>query len=263
MPDHEIIHLIGYGDSGGGKSTLASTFPKPILVCQFDPVDKGKPYLRLGAPQQAMPWEHGVYQEVLNKKGQVIVRVEYFLDTGIARSVPQPTAYNSFRNRLDELYEECTQYRTIVIDSVTYMELAARMMEKYVLNPRTKEPRQWYAGATETLEAVLMGGMANFPTNIVVLAHIDDQKTDVHGNTIFNPNAPGRLSRRMPSGYGELYRVYAEDDGEGRTRYLLQTKRNDMYNASTQIEAPNPCVAHYRALWGEANGRTGTTEEAN
>jgi hypothetical protein len=44
------IHVLLYGDSGTGKSTLAATFPKPIRVFHFDPYNKDVPYLRLGQP---------------------------------------------------------------------------------------------------------------------------------------------------------------------------------------------------------------------
>jgi hypothetical protein len=42
------IHAIVYGDSGVGKSTFATTWPCPMLVCMFDSVGKDMPYRRCG-----------------------------------------------------------------------------------------------------------------------------------------------------------------------------------------------------------------------
>lgn len=38
------IHCMVYGDSGTGKSTFATTFPKPMLVWCFDPFGKDMPF---------------------------------------------------------------------------------------------------------------------------------------------------------------------------------------------------------------------------
>ena len=38
-----FAHAIAYGDSGGGKSTFAATWPKPMVVFFFDPFGYGIP----------------------------------------------------------------------------------------------------------------------------------------------------------------------------------------------------------------------------
>ena len=40
------LHWVLYGDFGSGKSTMAATFPKPMLVHMFDPFGKDMPYLK-------------------------------------------------------------------------------------------------------------------------------------------------------------------------------------------------------------------------
>lgn len=44
-----FLHWIIYGDIGSGKSTMAATFPKPMLVHCFDPFGKDMPYLKVEA----------------------------------------------------------------------------------------------------------------------------------------------------------------------------------------------------------------------
>lgn len=255
--ERDPIHCMVYGDSGGGKSEFASTLPKPLLVLQFDPPDKSGPYLRKGRPQAPAEGEWGPTRNVWHKdKDETIIRIDYFCDPVAPRrvnnqTVNSPTAYPNFLKRMDQVYGEIREgkWASLVIDSVTYMEYASRMYEKFVLNPTAKDPRQWYGGSKDALESILMGSVVMLPCNVVVVAHIDEDRDDVHGNMIYNPAAPGKLSKRMPAGYGELYRQYVKDEEDGKRVYLLQTARSEEYNAGSQIGAPNPCVPHYKALF--------------
>ena len=241
--DRQPIHCVVYGDSGAGKSTFAATFPKPMLVLLFDPPDKATPYFRRGAVQS-----HEWGAEVIYADRRTI-RVEYYHDRSIGKAAPKPSAYRRFRERVDDLFTEYREWKTIVIDSLTFMELAARKNEQYVLNPTSRDPRQWYAGSTETLEEMLLMVFSNLSTNVVCCAHIDEKRDEVHGNMIYNPALPGRLSRRLPAGYGELYRAYVARDDEENLVHRLQTRATDEYNASSQIQAPDPCVPLYQSLW--------------
>jgi len=42
------LHVVVMGDPGARKSTFAATFPKPMLVLNFDPMGKETPYLLAG-----------------------------------------------------------------------------------------------------------------------------------------------------------------------------------------------------------------------
>jgi hypothetical protein len=246
---HEPIHCIAYGDSGAGKSTFLSTFPKPMIVFMFDPFTKETPYLKRGdAKPLIFDEEGGSSREVYSKKGgQLLIRIEYFLNP-----VPEePTAYRRFRTRMTAFQDEYDQWASAIVDSVTFMELAARMEQQFIINPRSKEPRQWFAGSTDSLEQMLMMRFASLPMNVGLACHIDEDKDELHGNAIRTISAPGRMRKRMPAGYGEVYRLYAIRENKQQS-YWMQTRSDGLYSAASQIGAPDPCAPEYRALWVDA-----------
>lgn len=246
MADHPPIHVLMYGDSGAGKSTSAATFPKPMLVLAFDPYGKETPYLKRGIVAEGEDEFGTRTQDVLSKKsGGLLIRVEHYIDFDPSK----PEAYSRFLARLTRLNKDVDEFQTIVLDSVTFMELAARKLQQYKINPNSKEPRQWFAGSTDTLEEVLMIRFGALPCNVVVLAHVDEDKDEVHGTYVRNPSAPGRLRKRSPAGYGELYRAYVKKAEGGDRKHLWQTRSDSLFNAASQVGAPDPCDQDYRMIW--------------
>jgi len=243
-----IQHWLIYGDSGAGKSTGAATFPKPALVFMFDPIGKDTPYLRRGQVVEGQTPEGAPAARVESKKdGSLLFQVEYYLD----RDPTKPEGYKRFLNRLTRLEADLASHdiKTVILDSVTFMELTARKLSQYHLNPTSREPRQWFSFSTDTLEEILMIRFGSLPVNVVALAHIDDQKVSIHGSQIFSIAAPGRLSRRGPGAYSEVYRAYATVNERGEHVHLWQTKGDGMYTASSQINAADPSPQEYSALW--------------
>jgi hypothetical protein len=136
------------------------------------------------------------------------------------------------------------------------MELAFRMEQKKVLNSKTADPRQWFAGATDDIEELIVTGFGSLSAcNVVVLAHVEDSKnadeSPIEGLRARNPSAPGRLRTRLGTAYPEIYRSFITVDDSGHHSYWLQTRYGGQWAAASQIPAPNPCPANYQALWPE------------
>lgn len=253
MLNYPITHTLAYGDAGSGKTDFAASFAgalatTPVLVFMFDPFGKETPYLKRGVPKPAeVDVDTGTpYVDVLHRQtGALLIRVEYYLD-----SDPQaPEAYARFLRRMARFSEEAGRWRTVVTDSVTYMELCARKLHQYYLNPHAKDPRQWFGGSTDALEEMLMIRFGALPVNVVVCAHIDEDKDELHGYMVRHPSAPGRLRKRGPAGFGEVYRCYVGKDDKGQRVHLMQTQADTLWAAASQIDAPNPCLNRYAALW--------------
>lgn len=248
MSDHPVQHWLIFGDSGAGKSTGAATFPKPAVVFMFDPISKDTPYLRRGDVKEDVLADGTRVKTVVSKKdGSLLFRLEYYLD----RDPQKPVAYTNFLNRLTTLDADIQALglKTVILDSITFMELMARKLSQYKLNPSSREPRQWFSFSTDTLEEILMIRFGSLPINVVALAHIDDGKVTMHGNNVFSIAAPGRLSRRGPGAYGEVYRAYVAMTPDGKREYLWQTSADALYTASSQVGAPDPCVPEYEMIW--------------
>lgn len=254
------IHVLTYGDFGSGKSTFASTFPHPQLICCFDAYGKDQPYTKSPlhvASDLGVDGYGGPYREVFSRKtGAVLKRIEYYHDTkwvmpqeikrkaGTGVRDIEPNAYARFLRRMASLNDELAGWRTYILDSVTSMEIAARRWDQYVLNPQAEDGRQWYGASKDMLEKMLLGRLAGLPINVVVLAHIDDEKFENQGTQRRMPMAPGKLRGSLPSQYAEVYRAFADTSG-----HWLQTRSDNIWAATTQIEAPALCPPHYSALW--------------
>lgn len=239
------IHCLVYGDAGSKKSTFAATFPKPMLVFMFDPFGKDQPYLRKGSivtPPLELGEGHKI-RSVMNEEGDALIRLEYFHDL----EPTKPVAWRAFMERM-KTATDFGDYKTVVFDSVTFMQLTRFHEAKYKLLKSAKDPRQWYASAKEGLEEMLMVRVAGMYQNVVILAHVNEDKDEVHGGFVYNPAVPGKLSKGLPAGYAEFYRAYVKTE-EGVNHFYLQTEKSTQFNAASQIPAPNPCVPTYKALW--------------
>lgn len=261
---HLPIHVLDYGDSGAGKSTFAATFPKPMLVFCFDPFGKEIPYLERGTPTDLFSDEKSTWtRNVMSKRDpeRVIIRIEYYHELGFISpevlTLPktgrlrlhdmEPEAYPRFLNRMASFHTEYEQWASVVLDSVTFMEICSRRWDQHSINPMVEDPRQWWAGSTDMLEQMLMVRFGSLPMNVVAIAHIDREKAESMDTMLRTPAAPGRLRGNLAVAFQEVYHHYADKTGVR----LLQTQPNVMYGAATRIGAPNPCEPSYKALWGE------------
>lgn len=256
------LHVLDQGDSGGGKSSFAATFPKPMLVLFFDPRGKDQPYLKHHAqrtPPRTGKDERGTpFTEVTNRHGKII-RVEYYHDADIHN----PDAYRRMENRMATFEDELPKafsgsgepgWKTLVIDSATFLDLAARKWAQYSEEggmTDARDPRKWYGASKEKLEEFLLLSVGGLQCNVVTLCHIDESKDEVNDEFVRNPALPGKLSKRAPAAYGEMYRSYSVFDEDGQRQYVVQTRARNGYNASTQIDAPDPSYARYSQLWVE------------
>ena len=246
--DRFPLHVMIYGDAGSKKSTFAATFPKPLLVFMFDPRGKDRPYLRHAhSLSDEYTDDYGsLCQQALDADGNILIQLERYLDA----DPEAPAAYERFRQRMRAFPAEHVYWQTVVFDSLTYMELMARKLDQYKINKGARDGRQHYAASTSAIEDMLGIRAGSMPMNVVVCAHIEEHKDEVHGHMIYNPAAPGQQSKKLPAGFSELYRAYVVSDGTPPTnRWLLQTEKSALYNAASQIPAPNPCVPDYEALW--------------
>ena len=272
MIEHDPIHELGYGDPGAGKTEFASTFPKPLLVFQFDPYGKDTPYLRRGVSKEFTFDNLGtpIRQIMSRKTGALLIQIEYFHDTNWVMDVKgqganqttiptahvDPECWERFGKRMYYFNpEEYDQWATVVFDSITTMEIAARAFFQYRLNPSAKDGRQWWASSTDALEQILYTRVAGLPMNVVALAHVDKEQDEVLGVRVRNPLAPGRLRGSLGGAYGEFYHHFvsqprdANNRPTGEREYLVQTQGSSQWNSSSQIHAPDPSVATYEALW--------------
>ena len=262
------IHCLLYGESGAGKSTFLSTFPKPMLVMGFDPYDKMAPYTRYGKvvplsdPAVVQEYQKlGIEaKDVVHKQtGDLLIRIEHYVDADPAR----PNAFNAFETRMVSFASEASQWATVGLDSLTFLMRASMVRAQYnkpmqLYAPGT-DTRQWYGMVKFDIESVLMSRAPWWDTNVVICCHTKEDKDEFAEGVLRGIRAPGTLSKDGPAGFGETYRAHIaktkEKDGSLMRKYMLQTRSDTLWFANSVVcQAPDPCEAHYVNLWANFEG---------
>lgn len=253
-----------YGDSGAGKSTFAATFPKPALVLQTDPYAKGMPYRRKGIQGESgqiitasgMEDKGGVinYDDILHAKTEKLMfRLERYNTEDIHGGTDYIYGFENILARFSLLRQEIKEgkWATVIFDSLTSLEFEVRKLHQYKLNPESKsgakqDARQWYGASAQAVEELCYGQLTWLPCNVVVLAHIKEDKDNIRDTLFWTPAAPGAQGRRLPGCFAEAYVIKKI---RGQEESILQTRSDADYMATSQIPAPNPCVPTYKAIW--------------
>lgn len=265
-----FIHAFVYSESGGGKSTFASLWPKNSLVICFDPFGKDMPYLKnASSVTDIQKWQINdkliiSYRDATYPDGTI--RIEYYHD----HDEDQAVAYEMFLARMKKFKSEYENWNSIIIDSVTMMELAARKREELVLNKLPSgvdskyqkgsqfDGRTWFGGSTDALENMLVRRLAGIPMNVLITCHIHERQNMANGEIYRGPYTPGRLYSRnlIGAAFQEQYFMYKTRDEHGDQVYMLQTQNRDGWQATSQIDAPDPLTPpSYEGLWSNWDNR--------
>lgn len=270
-PKHPDIHALIYGMSGVGKSTFAAGFPKPMLVLAFDRYDNVKPYQRCGSEvcrvadytgdHEKRKQSQAYYQslgiaatDVRDDAGQLLVRIEHYYDNDPKRM----SAYEKFNVRMSAFTarpESWRQWRTVVLDSLTFFQNAAVGWERTLNNPSKSAALKWYGEAKFHMEGLLYCQMGSADTNVLVLGHEATKENEFgSGGQQRGIAAVGQLSAQVPAGFGEVYHLVAEKGTDGAYHRRLRTDMHEdadgrLWFAKTQEGVRDGCDATYEALW--------------
>ncbi|MBI2007720.1 hypothetical protein HYS85_00580 [Candidatus Saccharibacteria bacterium] len=261
------LHLLLSGESGSGKSSFWATviaywakhFGEPSLVFMFDPMDKATPYTDLGtvAPMDTELDANRYYKElgvkvndVLDKAGKLICRVEYYSD----EEPESPTALTKFERRMVGFTKSASNWASIGVDSMTFLQHMALLRAKVESGFKQFQPgtdgRQWYARVTEDVATLLFSRAAYWDTNVGIICHVDDRKEDFgEMGQLKTAALQGRMAKRAPAGFGEVYKLHVVRGKDGVKRQL-QTVSDEKWMCNNLVtKAPNPCDPTYDALW--------------
>lgn len=244
------VHAAIMGESGAGKSRLASQFPKPMLVLQTDPIGNEQEYLERG---ELDPQEYTGEQEqpiMLVKSrvdGRTIIQIEQYHD-----AIPEaPRAFTQLLSRSASIPADIAagKWKTVVLDGYTFFDYLARKRRQYDRGfmPADGKVNVW---STADVEEFVFGRMAGWRCNVLLLCHIDEDKDEQHGTFIRNPKAPGKMRKGTSGAFQELYRVYVDGvDEAGRPKYRIQTQPDGRFNCKTRIAAPDNVEPSYKGLF--------------
>jgi hypothetical protein len=230
-----------YGDSGAGKTVLATGFPGKVFVCDFDgKVSSAAQYYGARNPARLEQIDYEDYRP--------------------APGTTPNEGFVRFYGKLVGLEKEAKEgkfsYETVVLDSLTtwYDAVMAQVIRD---NPNSK--RRTFEGASvpmledynfvqlrfkETLKRVL-----NLPCNVIMIAHISVDKDDSTGEVLRQPSITGKnLAPWLPIVFEEVWRIYANEKGERFAQTQPDTKFSKIRTQVPGIPAHVPLSGGFEAL---------------
>lgn len=247
-----------YGNPGTRKTFFAATLPKPMKVFLFDPPAKGLAYHLQGFDGGVSHMDDGGMFRLIwtdHKKEELVVEIEYFFDKDPTQIAYQksPCAYERFQTALiGHMDDSWKGFRSVVLDSYTFCEMAAVRLMQYKLNPAPggvqdskHNQMQWSGQARGTIQTDIMAVFPWASIHACVLAHVDDQRYDEQEKQMWGVAAIGKLGKQLPGAFSEVYRMYIDKEGHSK----LMTESDGQYIAQTHLGALNPCEPTWEALW--------------
>ena len=226
-PRSKTFNAIVYGDLGSGKTYSLRTARRPVLVHSFDP--GGTMVLR-----------------DLIESGDVIADTRF--------EVENPKAPTSFKE-WDETYHDLKRkgmfnhIGTFVIDSATTWAQCA-MYEVLRMQGRAgkitigtdNKKTAGYCGFPHQNDwlpqmAILEGAMRDFvslPCDCILTGHDDSDKDDITGQMFVHLMITGKLQKRIPLLFGEIYHANTEETSDGLI-YRFLTRKTGLYQARTRL----------------------------
>jgi len=226
LEDH-YLKVLAYGVSGTGKTTFASTFPKPFFI-DFD-------------------------QGMLSLRGK---DVSYVSCTDIVRNgVLVSHGCDEADKAFDEVLES-PDFNTIIVDSITTYQ--ASMLEKVLkTNNKTIPGILEYGLRIKALQNLFMKLRA-VPKHVVIIAHEQVVKDELLGGVLIQPLVSGdKLPQQLPLYFDEVYRFVVRQTTK-KLEYVMFTKAGTNFTAKSRLGVlPSPMESSYEAIVKCVNNEKG------
>lgn len=255
------LHVLLYGYSGVGKDTLAAKFPGDRLVLFLDGQGGNEfPYM-IGAKEisDMQSYKLGTdaygrdieveYQDIIASDGK-LTRIEYYS----SEAANAPTVADVLEMRLAVVREEQDDWETLIVSSLSAVNLEAMYMEQYVKNPTTskgnEDPRQWRGGAADYLERLIFSQRALKKMNVIYIAHTSLKDNGTTGEVLRTVSLPGRLATQGGNYFGEVWRLYIRTNPENGIRERwLQLDGDGRYAVKSHLANKSPCLPTWDSIW--------------
>ncbi len=224
-PRNKSFNTIIYGPTGSGKSSMLRTARMPLHVDSFDPggtkVLQGEAMLN----GRLYPDEY--------KKGNII------LDTSYEAEDPMhPTAAvdwdNNFHKRLDMGYFD--KLGTYAIDSTTtwLQDIMYEVLKKAGRTGGTPYQQDWLPQMTIAEKAIRQ--FLTLPCDCILIGHDNADKDEATGRMFVSLLITGKLVKRIPLLFDEVYYAMTTETSSG-IEYKLLTRNNGLFMARSRLAA--------------------------
>jgi hypothetical protein len=207
-------NILVLGDSGAGKSALASTVPTPVFIDSFDPGGTKTDMLQSGI-----------------SSGLIMADTHYEED-----SWKSPYAFRDWERSMLERESEgfFDALGTYVLDSCTRWS-DSLMFEIMRKNSRAGKNPQIQDYLVQQLTAVdWMGRIMAYGCNVLVTGHLAFEKDELTGSLESGPLMYGKLAKKIPIAFDECYIMRTKETSAG-PKYQVLVHNDGYYHAKTRL----------------------------
>jgi hypothetical protein len=216
-PRNQSFNLLLYGSVGTGKTRLAKTCRRPILIDSFDP--GGTNTLK---------------DEI--KAGWIIADTRWESEDPKTAIMWDAWCKEMERRRRGGIFD---QIGTLYIDSATTWSDSA--MHKTVKKAGRPGGYPFQNDYTPTMNAIenAIRELTSLPCDVVLTAHEDVEKDEVSGKMRVGPLLIGKTARqKIPALFDEIYCTQSKELSTG-VQYSLLTRSTGFYFARTRLGREN------------------------
>lgn len=222
-PRNSSYNALIYGPTGSGKTSVLRTCRLPLHLDSFDP--GGSKVLRGKALLNGKQYEDEM------SKGNIIVDSSFENEDS-----SRPHAFADW----DAAYHKRKQMGyfdhigTYALDSATTwaQDVMYQVIKKAGRVGSPPQQNDWLP-QMNILESAIRD-MLSLPCDVILVGHDDSDKDEATGKMFISLMITGKLKRRIPLLFDEVYYAGTKETSKGAEYYLL-TKRTGLYDARSRL----------------------------
>lgn len=238
------------GDWGSGKSTAASTAPKPVLYLDVD--NK----LNRMANMQALLKSGAIIQWPINEPLSTygltrLATTKVEEGRGKGGAVQRPNGYVTLCGMIEKLEaSKCIvdgkKIGTVVLDSYTTANEHIKRLILAVNQAITMSQPLW--GALLTNFEELNNTLLRLPCNIIMICHEKINKDELSGAITYRPLIDGQMGSKIGKDFEEVYYMDKVIRGTD-VKYEMMTVGNSMKSCRTSRVLPARVVPNFEEIY--------------
>lgn len=214
------VKILTYARAGAGKTVLAATAPKPILI---------------SAESGTLSLTRNNLEKLFGKNNPSIT---YDIPVLEIKSITDLIAAYNWVNQ----NKNKGDFQTVCLDSIT--EIAEVLLAN--LKSGVKDPRQAYGELLERMMQIIRDFRDLKGIHVYMSSKMERFKDEATGALLYGPSMPGaKLGQQLPYLFDEVFPLIISTDAQGGQYRALQTQPTFQYDAKDRsgvlapLEYPN------------------------